>query len=75
MIPIVFNADRRDDTGYGLQMSKEYGDAYVYLEKHDPYENRMIRLDFSQVCSMVDEIRLAEKKEQNKRLHAGIEDD
>ena len=71
-VPIIFNVDLRDATGYGLAMWKKRGDAYVHLIKNDPYESRMIRLDFSQVCSMVDEIRIAERKEKNNRVNLGI---
>ena len=73
-VPIVFNIDRLDDTGYGITINKEYGSAYVHLRKSDPYESRVIRLDFHQLCNMVDEIRLAEKKEKNNRVLAGIDD-
>jgi len=72
---MIFKIDRRDSTGYGLAMWKKYGGAYIVLEKNDPYEKRSIRLDFSQLCSMVDEIRIAERKENNIRLHSGIREE
>lgn len=67
-VPIIFSADKRDDTGYGLSAIKEMGDPYVRLTKCDPYETRVIRLDFHQLANMIDELRAAETAEFEKRV-------
>ena len=74
-IPMIFNVDRRDDTGYGMSISKGLGNPYFHLTKVDPYEMRVIRLDFHQLQAMLRELEIAERKEANKRLHVGIKDD
>ena len=72
---MLFQVDHRDDTGYGMTMTKNLGDPYIHLIKEDPYESRTIRLDFNVLCGMVDDIRKAEKKELNKRIILGIKND
>ena len=74
MIPMIFNVDRRDGTGYGMQLTKELGSPHLWLTVVDPYEKREIRLDFRQLLSMLKELVIAEQKEKNRRLHLGIRD-
>ena len=74
-VPIVFKIDRRDDTGYGMMISKGLDSSQVFLRKDDPYESRTIRLDFNQLLNMLTELKTAEKKEMNQRVLLGIEND
>ena len=74
-VPVVFQTDKRNTTGYGLAISKKLGDPYFHLKIVDPYETRTIKLDFHQLLDMMNELKTAEKKELNKRIILGIEND
>ena len=67
-VPIIFSVDRKNETGYGLAAFKELGDPYIHLTKEDPYETRVIKLNFNQLANMIDELRAAETEEFEKRV-------
>lgn len=73
-VPIVFTIDRRDDTGYGMVVSKELGSPDVLLRKVDPYEDQLIRLDFRKLLGMLNQLNVAERKEKNNRVLLGIKE-
>lgn len=72
MVPMIFDIDRRDATGYGLKIQKRLGNDYCHLQINDPYELRQIRIDFVQLLGMVNEIDEAEQKEMTKRIDLGV---
>ena len=66
-IPLVFQIDRRDGTGYGLVMSKKFGDPDVLIRKTDPHEDRIIKLDLIQLNNTLRDVLTAEHKESMLR--------
>ena len=73
-VPLVLQIVHRDDKGNGMVLSKEFGAAYVTLEKIDPVQQRTIRLNFYQLLEMMKDLEIAERKEKNQRVLLGIDD-
>ena len=74
-MPLVFQIDRRGNTGYGLIMSKKFGDPDVLIRKTDPHEDRIIKLDFIQMNNMIRDVLTAEHKESMLRKNLTLVSD